>query len=1445
MTEPNKSPETIPITTSSTINIGGDDAAVIDIRDSKFAGRDLIERYVEQEIIVKIDSLEDVPPLPGDPPYKGLTYFTEADADLFFGREDLVARLMARLTDDRFLAVIGASGSGKSSLLRAGVIPRLRAKNWQIYTFTPTAFPLSALANTLARDEPLGTASTLTEQFSTNPQTLLQVSGQLAARQTSDRILIFVDQFEELFTLCGDEAERQAFLDNLMTAASAESTTTVIISMRADFYARCDRYEQLREAVSSSQEYVGPMNQIELIRAIVEPARRNGWRFVDGLVEQIVDDVRDEPGRLPLLSHALLETWRGRKGNVMTLSGYRAVGGVEGAIAKSAETTYTTLSDTQKLIAQRVFLSLTEINDNAVETRRRATRKELLADVGNAADVEQVLDRLARARLITVDEDDVEVAHEALIREWPSLHTWLEENREALVLRRRLLRAATEWDNNNRDAGFLYRGARLAETQEWCAANPGEHLTSVERDFLDESNAAQVREHRAELEAERQAAQLEAERRSARRLRLLRNGLVVVAVLMIIAAVWALIGQIQASRARDAAFEAQESAESSAATAVVAQQTAEAGEAEIADLSQQIQAQRLAIASSQLRNIDPELALLLGEAAVNATYRSDDATYVPDARAALYQSLHPPQLAAPIAVLHGHSDTVKSAEFSADGTRLLTSSADGHARLWDVASGETAAILPGHQWGVSAVEFSPDSTRIVTTADDQGAWLWDGVTGEQITILADEPGFYLLPEFNRDGTRLLIAPSAANSMLYDGKTGDTIKHIQTTTDEQSAGAKQIQFTPDGTKFFTLSQNDELKLWDATTGEPAASIDLDLISSPLRVTFDATSRLLLVASGNERKIIGFNTESGTPEMTAELPANSHHFVAAPQGGLLAVALADKSIAMVSIPDGDIKHVFTDQDELLQTLIFSPDGKRMLAVVPGRSTGTEPMARLYDVEENTVIASLIGHKDSISDARFSHDGQLLITYSQDNTARIWNGVTGAPLGVLSGHTNNVRSADFSPDNKLVVTAGDTTVRLWDSDDGSLAHTLVQSDGPIQLLSYSPAGNLLAMAGKGHLAWLWHDKLATVEILDSPGDTSTATTLAFAPDGTHIAIGASIGTLSLWNTATTHAIRELDGMSSAIDTVAYDPDGRRLAAAGGFGELHLWNVETGELIAVYEGMVQSIAFAPAGELLAVGTQGFNQPNIINSVNGRFIAELPAHSDTITVLAFDSSGERLISGSSSGELFLHNVSDGMLLASTNSITEPVTTATFSHDGLRIGVGYLDGSFELWLQPNATSTVFVEGNGADVIDLAFSPDDTLLLVATRDRTPQLWRATTGEFVADLAGHTADLKSAEFSPDGNWIITTSDDTTARLWDGHTGEPIAVLEGHTDWVNATSFRPDSQFVATASDDGTVRVWRLFSAEIDDLLNEAASRIRRDFTDAECRRYALESSPTCNN
>ena len=264
----------------------------------------------------------------------------EADADIFFGREDLSKELAARLQRDKALAVIGASGSGKSSLLRAGIVPRLRAQNWAIHIITPTAEPLQSLATTLTQDDDdLEAADKMEAALAGNPRALHLAANKLAARQNAAQLLLLVDQFEELFTLCKDEDKRKAFLDNLLTAAGSSGAAALLIGLRADFYDHALQYEGLRTLLAQRQEPIGPMKQEELVRVIAEPAKRGGWQFVEGLVEQILEDIGHEPGRLPLLSHALLETWERRRGTVLTLAGYRAAGGVEGAIAKTAEDT--------------------------------------------------------------------------------------------------------------------------------------------------------------------------------------------------------------------------------------------------------------------------------------------------------------------------------------------------------------------------------------------------------------------------------------------------------------------------------------------------------------------------------------------------------------------------------------------------------------------------------------------------------------------------------------------------------------------------------------------------------------------------------------------------------------------------------------------------------------------------------------------------------------------------------------------------------------------------------------------------------------------------------------------------------------------------------------------------------------------------------------------------
>jgi DNA-binding XRE family transcriptional regulator len=476
------------------------------------------ERLLELAAAVR---REDAPAA-GLPPYKGLYFFDEADAEWFFGREDLTSSLMERLSAQleaghRFLAVIGASGSGKSSVVRAGLIPALRwrqpSSGWHIYVMTPTAHPLEALASVLSRDAPRGLSSRKLASDLSNHSQALQISlERIRDAAGAKHALLVVDQFEELFTLCRSEAEQTAFIENLMTAAfQPDGTAIMIIVMRADFYAHCARFDLLRQALARHQEYIGPMTADQLRRAIEEPDRRGHWEIEPGLVELLLHDVGadagrpPEPGALPLLSHALLETWQRRRGRTLTLSGYTASGGVRGAISETAEAVFHDQLDAQQRnIARQIFLRLTELggDTSTADTRRRVSFDELVSRPEDRETVHEVLSTLADARLITTDQDVAEVAHEALIREWHTLRNWLEENREGLRLHRHITVTSQEWDASNNDPSILYRGARLAQALEW-ATDHADDLNLLERSFLDASQSLAEKET-AEREAQRQ-----------------------------------------------------------------------------------------------------------------------------------------------------------------------------------------------------------------------------------------------------------------------------------------------------------------------------------------------------------------------------------------------------------------------------------------------------------------------------------------------------------------------------------------------------------------------------------------------------------------------------------------------------------------------------------------------------------------------------------------------------------------------------------------------------------------------------------------------------------------------------------------------------------------------------------------------------------------------------
>ena len=538
----------------------------------------------ERDWQVASDSLDESP-------YKGLLYYDAEDAPLFFGRERVTQELLVHLRRHRFLAVVGASGSGKSSVVRAGVIPALQqgavelegrsSRHWPIHIITPGDEPLKALAATLTRSSASVIAmDTLHKDLQANSNSLDLFLYRQTTEQPDQPPLLLIGQFEELFTQCDDPEARRLFVENLVNAvgSSKQRHLTLILTLRADFYAQAVPFSGLRPLLETRQKILGGMSHSELQQAIEKPARQGAWQLESGLVDRLLADVGTEPGALPLLSHALLETWRRREGQTLTHAGYVAAGKVAKAIATTAQRTFDGLTAEQQAVARHIFLQLTELGEGTEDTRRRVTQARLSSQPTQVARVREVLTILADARLVSTDETSAEVAHEALIRNWTTLHKWLDESRDDLRLQRRLETAAQEWDDNEREASYLYRGGQLEQVETWLAKEEPD-LHPLDGAFVAASVAAreqeaverEVQQQRELAAAQELAAEAEARRAAeAQRTTTARRALAGVIGLLFVAIGFASFGFIQQNIAQTRATEAERQSRISLAQSLAA-----------------------------------------------------------------------------------------------------------------------------------------------------------------------------------------------------------------------------------------------------------------------------------------------------------------------------------------------------------------------------------------------------------------------------------------------------------------------------------------------------------------------------------------------------------------------------------------------------------------------------------------------------------------------------------------------------------------------------------------------------------------------------------------------------------------------------------------------------------------------------------------------------------
>ncbi len=974
-------------------------------------------------------------------------------------------------------------------------------------------------------------------------------------------------------------SERSRFIANVIHATTTDGPTSVLVTLRADFYDALAQYD-LRPIVAEHQEYIGPMSVDELREAIEGPTRAGGWEFSPGLVELILHDVGEEPGALPLLSHALLETWRRRRGTTMTLKAYAESGGVRGAIARTADRVYAgELDAEQQRVAKAIFLRLTELGEGTQDTRRRAALDELAGQSEGENEVTRaVVAKLVDARLVTVGDGSIEVAHEALIREWPTLREWLSENREGLRLHHHLTRAAEEWQLLDRDASALYRGARLASTQDWASTN-GPLLSSRENEFLSASIAQQETEaaereaqQRREIEAaEELAASQAAAARRLRRRAVLLSGALAIAALMAVAAVF--LGL---------------SAQQNAAEAQTNFATAES--------------QRLAGESSTLLQLQgsAELASLLA-------LRGLDAHYSPQADMALQRAGR-----RDFGLLRmSHPRQVDTFSIAPDGQSLLSYSRDGTARLWSLTDGSlTRELAIGPPF--ASVDFHPDG-RHAAISSEEGTSLIDTDTGE--VVWAIEPGFEA--KLTADGSELFIARGdrvdvvsgadgsslrslevAAEGLtvspagdqllvgdkLYDAHSGELVHTLVGHTNAINGSA----FSPDGGLLATSSWDETAKVWDRATGELLQTMAghsellFGIRFSPdsrqlLTGSLDNTARLWDVDTGRElRRLTGHTGGVYSVDFTRD-------------GHFAVTSSADRSALMWDLSRPIESQTLAGHQSFVYALAFAPDGRQLFT---GSADGT---GMVWDTQ--TLTGDPVPYAETrVDQAAYSADGKYLLLAPETGPAQLWDAATNEHIADLEGSTGGL-TAGFSADSRLLLAQAvveqdpsDPSIRalgLWDVGSRRLLRTF--SGSGFDKGALSPDGRLVVAAIEELDPALFVFDAATGDVVNTfSNGPNGVSSVAFSPDSRYILTGSRDNIARIFDLETGN-VRELVGHTNIIWGTAFSPDSRMALTGSQDRTARLWDVATGIELRRFAShdysSIAGVAFSPTGETIAIG--------------------------------------------------------------------------------------------------------------------------------------------------------------------------------------------------------------------------------------------------------------------
>ncbi|MBN1814372.1 MAG: AAA family ATPase [Anaerolineae bacterium] len=1152
--------------------------------------------------------------------------------------------------------------AGLISALTKGVLPE--SERWAVRVFRPGNDPMQALAASLiillepeaSEVDRLTKSRELAQALRSGAVLIADVLTRLHEKQPDvPRLVLIADQFEELYTECQDEESRKAFV-RMLLAAAQQKTITVVLTLRADFFGHVLAERGLGQVVDAGQVSVLPMSEEGLQAAIEQPALETGRAFEPGLVQRILADVRGQPGSLPLLEFALTELWaRQTREGLLTHGAYEDIGRVAGAIAKRAETTYEELEKQDRgEIAQRIFVRLTHYGVGIEETRRRATFDELVTPQTPHREVARTVKALTDARLLVTGQDQatreatVEISHEALIRDWERLRRWLEEDQAFGMWREKLGSALRNWQETRQDKGDLLRSARLTEAESWLAER-GVDLNQGEQEFV-----------RASLTLREQE---EAKRRATERLRRWVVGFVVVAIITSVLAALTAHQRDQAVAARTAAeglklgFASRSEIDRNHELALLLA-------VEAWRISPSVEAEQ--VLRSSLSHQGRTLALFTGHGeAVEYVAWSPDNRYMATASDDDTARVWDAKSGKALTVLVGHTSDVNYVAWDPAGRRIVTASDDSTARVWDAKTGELLTTLPvsqslivdieswtavpdsGHIGAVNRADWSPDGTRILTAGDDKSARIWDAESGEQLANLTGHTAEVLQAVWDPEGTRILTGSKDHTARVWDADTHAVLAVLTGHT----GAVLDVEWSPDSAYMATASNDCTVRVWDSTSGTELAVLTKHL-AGVRHIAWDTAGIHIVTSSWDgTARIWDVPTALRTGGEQADYALLANHGAAVLQAGWssdgsrLVTASQDGTARVWDTEDWAQLSVLTGHSAGVSHAAWNIEGDR---IATASYDGT---VRLWDISSAGEIALLAGHSELVWRAAWDNTGRRIVTASSDGTARVWDAETGKELVVLTGHRHWLSHAAWdASSSRILTTSADGTIRIWDAESGAELASLVGHEEAVSDAAWNPASDRIVSVGwdgaarvwdvsgidsrggegielgvlRGHTGWILHvawdraeDRFVTAgwdgtarvwnasnlldigdgrsELAVLAGHTDWVSDAAWSPDDSRIVTTSADGAVRVWDAESGAVLRVLTGHTDWVLDGEWSPDGRRVATASRDGTARVWDADTGIELAVltgHNGAVSSVAWSPGGDLiLTTGWDGAAQ--------------------------------------------------------------------------------------------------------------------------------------------------------------------------------------------------------------------------------------------------------------